>query len=77
MATYTYIGDGNPDGVMIGAASTEKVGFLGATPIARRAGYATSAVATASSADVTTELKAAVIELCNTFSAFGLWSAQA
>jgi uncharacterized protein (DUF697 family) len=76
MAAYTYLGDSNPDGVVIGIATTDKVGFLGATPISRRAGFATSAVGTASSADVTTALTAAVIELQNTMIAFGFWTAQ-
>jgi hypothetical protein len=76
MANYTYIGDSNPDGCKIGIASSDKLGVLGATPVSQRAGYATSLVATASSADATTDLKAAVIELQNTMSAFGFWAAQ-
>lgn len=77
MPAYTYLGDSNPDGVVIGIASSDKVGFLGATPISRRTGFATSLVATAASSDVTTDLKAAVIELQNTMSALGFWNAQA
>jgi S-ribosylhomocysteine lyase LuxS involved in autoinducer biosynthesis len=77
MATYTYIGDSNPDGCVIGVASVDKVGFYGATPISQRTGYATSLVGTASSADVTTNLKAAVIEIQNTLSLLGIWAAQA
>lgn len=30
-----YVGDNGPDGVVIGTASTEKVGFYGATPVTR------------------------------------------
>lgn len=30
-----YVGDNGPDGVCIGTASTEKVGFYGTTPIAK------------------------------------------
>ncbi len=30
-----YVGDNGPDGVCIGTASTEKVGFYGATPVTR------------------------------------------
>lgn len=54
-------------------------GFYGTTPITQRAGaaQATSAVGTASSADVTTGLKAAVIELMNTMAALGLWKGGA
>lgn len=77
MPAYTYIGDSNPDGVVIGVASTSKVAFHGTTPISQRTGYATSLVGTASSADVTTNLKAAVIEIQNTLSALGIWPAQA
>jgi hypothetical protein len=56
-----------------------KVGFYGAVPIVRRSGaaQATSAVGTASSADVTTDLKAAVIEIMNTLQALGLWKGGA
>lgn len=79
MAAYTYIGDGNPDGIMIQASSSEKIGFYGATPIARvtASSYATSLVATASSADVTSDTKAALIAVMNTLSALGLWPTQA
>lgn len=55
------------------------LGFYGVTPITQRSGaaQATSAVGTASSADVTTALKAAVIELMNTMAALGLWKGSA
>lgn len=56
-----------------------KAGFYGKTPIVQRSGaaQATSLVGTASSADVTTDLKAAVIELMNTMAALGLWKGSA
>lgn len=56
-----------------------KAGFYGVTPIVQRSGaaQATSAVGTASSADVTTGLKAAVIEIMNTLTAVGLWKGSA
>jgi hypothetical protein len=64
-----------PDGTEIGDASTDKIAFYGETPIVQRtAAIATSAVATASSADVTTALKAAVIDIMNTLEALGLWA---
>jgi hypothetical protein len=79
------VGDGNRDELMIIGAgtrsvrlatSTGKVGFYGTTPISlRTAAIATSAVATASSADVTTALKGAVIDIMNTLAALGLWTA--
>jgi hypothetical protein len=55
------------------------VGFYGTTPVTQRssAAQATSAVGTASSTDVTTALKAAVIEIMNTLQAIGLWKGGA
>jgi hypothetical protein len=54
-------------------------GFYGKTPISQRSGaaQATSAVGTASSTAVDTNLKAAVIELMNTMAALGLWKGSA
>lgn len=78
--TVQYVGNGNPNGTIIGLTSTELVGFYGVTtPVARRANaaQATSTVATASSADVTTGLKAAVIEIMNTLTALGIWKGSA
>ena len=79
MADYTYIGDNGPDGSKFGAATSSKIGFYGKTPIAQptASSYATSLVATASSADVTTDTKAALIAVMNTLSALGIWPAQA
>jgi len=65
----------SPDGATMGKSATEKISFYGTTPIVQRtAAVATSAVGTASSADVTTALKAAVIDIMNTLEALGLWS---
>ncbi|MGA0806900.1 MAG: hypothetical protein ACO3PV_10370 [Pseudohongiellaceae bacterium] len=66
------------DGAIVGAAGGT-VGFYGTTPVTQRssAAQATSAVGTASSADVTTALKAAVIEIMNTLQAVGLWKGGA
>ena len=59
--------------VQMQPSATGKVGFYGTTPITQRtAAVATSAVGTASSADVTTTLKAAVIDIMNTLDALGL-----
>lgn len=70
--------DQDLDGGTIGK-SGGTVGFYGKAPITQRSGaaQATSAVGTASSADVTTELKAAVIEIMNTLQALGLWKGGA
>ena len=66
------------DGAIIGK-SGGTAGFYGTTPVTQRssAAQATSAVGTASSADVTTALKAAVIEIMNTLQAVGLWKGGA
>lgn len=75
-----YLGTGNDDGVDLGRSSSDKIGFYGlTTPISQRAGaaQATSLVATASSADVTTDLKAFCIEVGNTLTALGLWKGAA
>jgi len=79
MADYQQVCDGRPDGAMIADASTEKIGFYGTTPIVQRSGaaQATSLVGTASSADVTTAVKAALIEVMNTLTALGLWAGEA
>jgi hypothetical protein len=71
------VGDGNvAEGLVIGRSAVEPVGFYGTTPVAQRtAAIATSAVGTASSADVTTALKAAVIDIMNTLAALGLLKA--
>jgi hypothetical protein len=37
MAEYEYIGDGRPDGTIVGRAATEKVGFYGTTPVVQPA----------------------------------------
>ncbi len=79
MANYTYLGDSCPDGSVIGVSTSSKVGFYGAVPIVQpsASSFATSTVATASSADATTGLKAGVIACMNTLSGLGIWPAQA
>ena len=79
MATYERLDYGSPDGCKIGGATTDKIAFFGTTPITQRAAAAqgTSLVATASSADVTSDLKAAVIEIMNTLTAIGIWKGSA
>ena len=71
-----YAGSGGSTGISLGRSSTDKIAFYGDTPIVQRtAAVATSAVGTASSADVTTDLKAAVLDIMNTLAALGLWEA--
>lgn len=73
--------DQDLDNAIIGksASLSGKVGFYGTTPLTQRSGavQATSAVGTASSTDVTTQLKAAVVEIMNTLQAVGLWKGGA
>lgn len=72
---YEQVTYNSPAGAQFGSSATEKIGFYGTTPIVQRtAAVATSAVGTASSADVTTVLKAAVIDIMNTLEATGLWA---
>ena len=75
MATYERLDYGSPDGSQWGIAATDKIGTYGATPIVQRSGAAqyTSLVGTASSTDVDTATKAALIEVMNTLAALGLW----
>lgn len=74
MPSVEQITYNSPDGATMGKSATEKISFYGTTPIVQRtAAVATSAVGTASSADVTTVLKAAVIDIMNTLAAVGLW----
>ena len=69
----------NPDGTTLGYAAADKVALYGVTAISQRAGaaQATSLVGTASSADVTTDHKAALIEVMNTLTALGIWKGAA
>lgn len=79
MATYERLDYGSADGSQWGGSASDLLGAYGATPVSRRAAaaQATSLVGTASSADVTTDLKAAVIEIMNTLAAVGLWKGSA
>ena len=79
MAEYEYVGDGRPDGTVVGRTSAELLGFYGTTPIVQRSGaaQATSLVGTASSTAITTDVKAAIIEVMNTLATIGLWKGSA
>ncbi len=79
MAVGKQLSDRNTDGTSLGQDVNDKVSLYGVTPIVQRSGaaQATSLVATASSADVTTDLKAAVIEIMNTLTALGVWKGSA
>lgn len=79
MASYERLDYGSPDGAQIGGSVSDKVAFHGTVPISQRAAaaQATSLVGTASSTDVDTNLKAAVIEIMNTLVNVGLWKGSA
>lgn len=74
-----YLDKGNDDGTVVGQSSTEKIAFYGGTPAVQRSGaaQATSLVGTASSTDITSDVKAAIIEIMNTMAALGLWKGSA
>lgn len=76
MATYTQLGINNPDGVKIGGAATDKIGFYGATPVVQRATAAThTTTAVVTSASFGTLQVAQMQEIMNTLAAVGLWAA--
>jgi hypothetical protein len=74
-----YVGSTNSSGVCMGQSSAKKIGFYGTTPITQRAAaaQATSLVGTASSTAITSDVKAALIEVMSTLAALGLWKGSA
>jgi hypothetical protein len=79
MAVGKHLSDQNPDGTSLGTTTSDKVSLYGVTPIVQRSGaaQATSLVGTASSADYTTDCKAALIEVMNALVAVGIWKGSA
>lgn len=75
-AFTTLTASGN---VALGDATSDTFALYGKTPISQRAGaaQATSLVGTASSADFTTDCKAALIEVMNALVAIGVWKGAA
>ena len=65
--------------VALGNATTDTIGFYGTTKITQRSGavQGTSLVGTASSTDIDTATKAAIIEIMNTLAAIGIWKGSA
>lgn len=51
--TIQYITNGNEDGSVIGAASTDKIGFYGATPVVQQSLVTTVATTATTTATVT------------------------
>ena len=60
----TQIHDGNDAGILVGAATTDKVGFHGATPVVQQA-------AITSGADTTTEFTASINSIIAVLRAYG------
>lgn len=76
MAEYEYVGDGRPDGTIVGRASTEKVGFYGTTPVVQRATATTHTTTNVvTSASYGTLQVAQMQEVMNTLIALGIWAA--
>jgi hypothetical protein len=80
MATVNYIGDGNPDGTVMGKSASELIGFYGvATPVAQRASsiQTTSNVAAYSSTTASALIGAFLVEVANTLNGLGIWKGSA
>lgn len=79
MAVGKHLSDANTDGTSLGQGILDKVSLYGVTPIVQRSGaaQATSLVGTASSADFTTDVKAALIEVMTTLQSLGIWKGSA
>lgn len=76
MADYNYLSDGRPDGVMLGNAASDKVGFYGTTPVVQRATATTHTTTNmVTSASFGATQVAIVQEIMNTLIASGLWAA--
>lgn len=76
MAT-TQIHDGNDDGILVGASTSQKLAFYGTTAITQRAGAAQATSLLASSTDFTATHLAALVEVMDTLKALGLWKGAA
>jgi hypothetical protein len=74
MPEYEYIGDGRPDGTIVGQSS-EKLGFYGATPVVQRATATTHTTTNVvTSASYGTLQVAQMQEVMNTLAGCGLWA---
>ncbi len=74
---FEQVSYNSPDGAQFGKATSDKIGFLAATPVSQRASsvQATTNIAT-STAFGATQL-ATVQEIMNTLAALGLWKGSA
>lgn len=73
------LSDARSDGTILGQSSADKIAFYGGTVASQRAAaaQATSLVGTASATAVTTDVKAAIIEIMDTLAALGAWKGSA
>lgn len=76
MPSYERVDYGSTDGSQWGGASTDKLGFYGATPVVRRTFVASlhNTTAIASSTDFTAAHLAVVNEIQNTLRGLGIWA---
>lgn len=76
MATFEQVTYNSPDGAIIGADATEKIGFYGATPVVQRATATTHTTTNmVTSASFGATQVAIVQEIMNTLIALGVWAA--
>lgn len=74
---YEQVSYNSPDGAQFGKTSTDKVGFLGATPISQRASSNQATTNIAVSASFGATQLAVVQEIMNTLIALGLMKGSA
>jgi len=80
MATMTkQLSDARSDGTTLGQSATDKISFYGVTPIVQRAGavQATSLLSASSYVTIGSNTTAIIMEIANTFIAYGLWKGAA
>lgn len=74
--SYENVTYNSPDGAMIGASASEKIGFYGTTPVVQRATATTHTTTNVvTSASFGTLQVAQIQEIMNTLAGLGLWAA--
>lgn len=73
--SYENVTYNSPDGALVGASASEKIGFYGATPIIQRATATTHTTTNVvTSASYGTLQVAQMQEVMNTLASLGLWA---
>lgn len=73
--SYENVTYNSPDGALIGASASEKIGFYGTTPVVQRATATTHTTTNVvTSASFGTLQVAQVQEIMNTLAGLGLWA---